>query len=138
MVEEIQAVEITALADTYGRHEELPDIDTDVLVFAGDLTQDGGVGEVKDFNRWLGGLDVEHRLVVAGNHDQCLIGDGVEPKGLLSNATYLEDEKAEIGGAELLWYALGSGTTRPTFRPPKVNACQDAKRNVCESPRDSW
>nr|EGQ39855.1 MAG: putative phosphoesterase, Icc family [Candidatus Nanosalinarum sp. J07AB56] len=98
MVEKIQAVEITALGDTHGRHEELPDIDTDILVFAGDLTQDGSVREAEEFNRWLGGLDVKHKVVVAGNHDQCLIGDDAEPRGLLSNATYLEDEKAEIEG----------------------------------------
>ena len=44
---------IICLADTHGAHLDLDIPDGDVLVFAGDVTRDGTIGEVVYFNAWL-------------------------------------------------------------------------------------
>jgi Icc-related predicted phosphoesterase len=104
-------MEIVALGDTHGEHRELSIPEGDILIFLGDLTDNGKKEEVEDFNDWLGKLDFEYKLVIAGNHDSCLIRDEVEPTELFSNAIYLEDEPIKIEG--LRFYGLPWCTKLP-------------------------
>ena len=41
----------------------------DLLIHAGDFTNQGRAKDIKDFDDWLGGLDYIHKIVVFGNHD---------------------------------------------------------------------
>jgi 3',5'-cyclic AMP phosphodiesterase CpdA len=62
-------MEIVALGDTHGEHRELSIPEGDIFIFLGDLTDNGKIEEVEDFNDWLGKLDFEYKLVIAGNQD---------------------------------------------------------------------
>ena len=44
----------------------------DVLIHAGDLSNDGSFSAVQDQISWLSSLPYEHKLVIAGNHDSYL------------------------------------------------------------------
>ena len=61
------------ISDTHGKHQLLKDLpDADVIVHAGDITEDGTEEEVKDFIEWFSGLPYVHKIFIAGNHDNCL------------------------------------------------------------------
>jgi Icc-related predicted phosphoesterase len=71
----------------------------DMLIVAGDLGGFGTTDEIEEFNDWLGVLPHKYKIVVAGNHDECLIiEDGHK---LITNGTYLEDELVEIEGLRI-------------------------------------
>lgn len=44
----------------------------DVLIHAGDLTNDGSLSAIHDQVSWLSSLPYEHKIVIAGNHDSYL------------------------------------------------------------------
>jgi hypothetical protein len=55
--------------------------------------------ELRAFDEFLGTLPHKHKLVIGGNHDLALDEDKVaENKALYRNATYLQDELAEVEG----------------------------------------
>lgn len=89
-------MKIAAISDTHGDHSELEIPEADVLVVAGDITDNGSHREVKEFDKWLESLEYDRILFTPGNHDTCFINSGPEPASLLKNATYLLDESIEI------------------------------------------
>lgn len=91
-------VRLVIIADTHGLHDSLELPEGDVLIHAGDLTKRGAVPEVRAFDRYLGTLPFEHRIVIAGNHDFCFQQQPEEARRLLTNAVYLEDEAVVIRG----------------------------------------
>lgn len=62
------------------------------------MTNHGFIGEVEEFNKWLGTLPYEHKIVIAGNHDFCFEHTPALARQTLTNATYLQDESVEILG----------------------------------------
>ena len=103
------------ISDTHTKHSMVDIPPGDVLIHAGDFTFGGGEEEVKSFSDWLGTLDFEHKLVIAGNHEVSFDldreeflkpiffkkseqTDFKEIKSLLKNCTYLEDSECEING----------------------------------------
>ncbi|CAE7469153.1 Mpped1 [Symbiodinium natans] len=107
------------LSDTHGQHRELSSRlpPGDVLLHAGDFSNEGGLEEVLDFAAWIRSLPYTHKLLIAGNHDLPLDksyhGSKVQKKVRASDVrsafmaaleegddgvTYLEDEEIEIGG----------------------------------------
>ena len=44
----------------------------DILIHAGDLTNNGRPSEIRKALAWLREANYEHRIVIAGNHDRCL------------------------------------------------------------------
>lgn len=69
----------------------------DVVIHAGDSTWTGTPKETNDFLTWFGGLDYEHKIFIAGNHDKLFQNDrplalSMIPEGV----TYLEDDIAYI------------------------------------------
>jgi Icc-related predicted phosphoesterase len=89
-------IKIIAISDTHGAHLGLDIPDGDILVHAGDLTATGTLPQVADFNRWLGRLPHAHKVVVAGNHDFCFQDQSREARALLTEALYLQDERATV------------------------------------------
>lgn len=90
---------IVFISDTHGNHRfDVPD--GDVLVHCGDFTMNGTVGQVKEFNRWLGTLPHRHKIVIAGNHDFLFERDPDTALPLLTAAVYLQDSSIVIEGVK--------------------------------------
>ncbi len=89
---------IVCISDTHGWHDRADVPEGDVLVHAGDITRHGSLKDVEDFDRWLGALPHEHKIVICGNHDWCFQETPAEARARLTNATYLEDSGCEIEG----------------------------------------
>jgi len=92
---------ITPISDTHALHAELDIPAGDIFIFAGDMTHCRTARDVEDFNRFLGRLPHEHKIVIGGNHDHRLARDLQKAKALLSEAIYLEDEEVEVAGVKI-------------------------------------
>ena len=60
---------VVLISDTHMQHRKLVMPKGDLLIHAGDFTNQGRAKDIKDFDDWLGGLDYRHKIVVFGNHD---------------------------------------------------------------------
>jgi hypothetical protein len=58
---------IVCISDTHNQTPKLPP--GDVLIHAGDLTNQGSYSELKRTMEWLGKTDFEVKIIVAGNHE---------------------------------------------------------------------
>ena len=92
------AIRIVFISDTHGLHGKIKVPDGDILVHAGDITMDGDLEVLADFNRWLGALPHQHKVIIAGNHDFCFENRNKASRDILTNATYLQDESAVVAG----------------------------------------
>ncbi|KAF7453198.1 Metallophos multi-domain protein [Pyrenophora tritici-repentis] len=63
---------VVCISDTHNQTPKLPR--GDVLIHAGDLTNQGSYSELKKTVEWLERQDFEAKIVVAGNHDIALDG----------------------------------------------------------------
>lgn len=88
---------IVALSDTHGKHDAIAVPDGDLLVHAGDFTGRGREPEIRAFDAWLGRLPHRWKVVIAGNHDFAFERTR-EARGWITNAIYLQDGLAEVGG----------------------------------------
>lgn len=61
---------IVCISDTHSRQPVVPD--GDVLIHAGDLTENGSFDEVQEQLKWLASLSHRFKIFVAGNHDVLL------------------------------------------------------------------
>lgn len=90
---------IVCISDTHSLHRKIKEVPPgDVLVHAGDITSRGDLEDLVDFNKWLGELPHQHKVVIAGNHDFCFQQEPVKSAALITNAVYLRDSAVEIGG----------------------------------------
>lgn len=98
------------LSDTHGMYRDLDPLPhADILIHCGDITGHGTMRELTDFNDWLGGIPIAHKLVIAGNHDMDLERHP-DTREVFTNAIYLQDELVEVMGLRI----YGSPWT-PTF-----------------------
>ena len=66
---------ILHISDTHGKHNQLRDLPlADVLVHSGDFTMAGTEEEAIEFLEWFLNQPHLHKILVAGNHDDCLGG----------------------------------------------------------------
>ncbi|MES1908994.1 MAG: hypothetical protein MHM6MM_001815 [Cercozoa sp. M6MM] len=99
-----RSLRIVCISDTHKRHKEYERIipDGDILVHAGDFAKRTSNEDVlndlcRDFNAYLRRLPHEHKIVICGNHEIAANNWSSEKMaGLLSNATYLCDNAAEV------------------------------------------
>lgn len=89
-------MKLIAISDTHGMHELIKLPKGDILIHAGDITRTGNLKELIEFNTWLGTLDYNHKLVIAGNHDFCIEEDVDKAREVLANAIFLHDEEVVI------------------------------------------
>ena len=89
---------LVLISDTHNDHSHMHIPEGDVLIHAGDMTENGSLAEIAAFNQWLGTLLHKHKLVIAGNHDFCLQEKEHLARSLLTNTTYLEDDAIVIDG----------------------------------------
>lgn len=95
---------LVCISDTHNLHSAVDLPDGDVLVHAGDFTNDGLYSEVRSFLTWLGEVAprYRHTVLCAGNHD-FLFQRSPEVTGALleecaPGVIYLQDEAVEIDG----------------------------------------
>lgn len=94
-------MKLVLISDTHGQHKKFTIPDGDVLIFAGDMMTSGRDHfEVISFNKWIGTLPHPHKIVIAGNHDRIFETNPSYARGLLTNATYLENSGCEIDGVK--------------------------------------
>jgi len=92
------AIRIVAISDTHGMHRQVQVPAGDILIHAGDLTHQGSLDEVRDFNAYLGELPHPHKIIIAGNHDFCFEDSPAAARALVTNAIYLQDQAVVIAG----------------------------------------
>ena len=101
-------MKMTFISDTHGKHEHLTSKaynnilgSGDVLVHAGDCTNVGKVGEIKDFLDWFSNTDYTHKIFIAGNHDFGfeLVHD-IAPEYKEKGVHYLFDSEVVIDGVK--------------------------------------
>lgn len=89
---------VVCISDTHGHRMPVPE--GDLLLHAGDATSRGKPVEIQAFNEWLGSLPHRHKIVIAGNHDFGFERDPTA-RGLITNATYLQDQEAVVEGLRI-------------------------------------
>ena len=101
-------MKMTFISDTHGKHEHLTSKaynnilgSGDVLVHAGDCTNVGKAGEIKDFLDWFSNTDYTHKIFIAGNHDFGfeLVHD-IAPEYKEKGVHYLFDSEVVIDGVK--------------------------------------
>jgi len=92
---------IVAISDTHGLHENLIIPDGDVLIHAGDLTSQGKLSQIKEFNSWFGSHPHRHKIAIAGNHDWALQTAPEDAINLLTSCIFLQDSGVEIDGLKI-------------------------------------
>jgi Icc-related predicted phosphoesterase len=105
---------VVCISDTHGYHDGLKLPAGDVLIHAGDCTNDIGQYALRIFLRWLEEQPFEHKVMVAGNHDGAF-EKWPDPatamvKEVAPSVAYLQDSGVNIKGFNF-W---GSPYT-PTF-----------------------
>jgi 3',5'-cyclic AMP phosphodiesterase CpdA len=88
---------IVAIADTHGEHEQVRLPDGDVLIHAGDFCSEGTTIDAYDFISWIDRMrQFDERIVIAGNHDRPLGSVSPDRHYVLDyldkTCVYLEDE----------------------------------------------
>src|ERR1043165_4034156 len=77
------SMRIVCIADTHGAHEDLRLPSGELLVCAGDVTTYGTLEEFANCARWLHDQAHPHKLLIAGNHDDCLHHDATQALRIL-------------------------------------------------------
>jgi Icc-related predicted phosphoesterase len=111
---QLTKLKTTVISDTHGYHDKIIINPTDVLIHAGDSTnyKDSyrNEQEFRPFVKWFATREAKYKVLIAGNHDSCLLTkywkDAVKEAGII----YLEHEYYEIEGRKI----FGSPYT-PTY-----------------------
>jgi hypothetical protein len=98
-------IRIGMISDTHTQHASLSVPELDILIHAGDFGLRGTKSECLDFFDWLKGLDqVNHKVVIAGNHDRYLqsgdptqFAEDLKPYGI----HYLQDNSVSLLGLKI-------------------------------------
>jgi len=91
-------MKIAMISDTHMYHKDVKMPKADILIHAGDFTMLGNPLEAFHFNEWLGTLDYEYKIVIAGNHDKCVGEDPMFGMKNLTNCIYLQNSGITIEG----------------------------------------
>jgi Icc-related predicted phosphoesterase len=100
-------VKLVLISDTHQRHKYIRLPKGDVLVHAGDFCSHGNYEEVKSFGEWLYGLDFDHIVFIAGNHDMTFEFNRKRSLSLIPKNTagggkihYLQDSYVVLDGVK--------------------------------------
>lgn len=120
---------IVFVSDTHNRLDRIKVPDGDMLIHSGDFTMRteaktpaAHLEQVSRFNNDLGALPHPFKVVVAGNHDAPFESDNAEARALLTNAVYLQDQLAVLGGLRI----YGS-PWQPEYRKWAFNLPRDSE-----------
>eukprot|EP01125_Pyxidicula_operculata_P000374 TRINITY_DN10413_c0_g1_i1.p1 TRINITY_DN10413_c0_g1~~TRINITY_DN10413_c0_g1_i1.p1 ORF type:complete len:264 (+),score=36.20 TRINITY_DN10413_c0_g1_i1:121-912(+) len=129
-------IRIVCLSDTHTRQtlETFPTIpDGDILIHAGDFTQNSGDTEFEHFKAHFEKLPHKHKFVIAGNHDYTCdekyyatltkrsTKTTAELKEFLSSfITYVEDATVEVEGIKIYFSPWTKGSQAFGYKDDKV------------------
>jgi len=65
-----QPIRVVCISDIHSKTKEIPD--GDLLIVAGDLTDDGTPKDIQKAIDWINSLPHRHKIAIAGNHDYWL------------------------------------------------------------------
>lgn len=104
-------MKIVLISDTHNLHQQVPKIECDVLVHAGDLSMEGKGYEIDSFGKWLREYPAEFKVFTAGNHDWMFQRNKLRALQILYNSKfdsvslfgkggiyYLEDQAVMLNG----------------------------------------
>jgi Icc-related predicted phosphoesterase len=93
---------IVIISDTHGYHDHVRVPPCDILIHAGDITNDIGQKSLRDFLIWFERQPAKHKIFIAGNHDGALEKWPDLAKDMIKeyapSAIYLENSRCEIDG----------------------------------------
>lgn len=93
---------IVVLSDTHNVHEEIVVPEGDILLHAGDATNNGTTAEIAAFASWFKKLPHKDKIFVAGNHDWLFETSPPLARQLLGREIiYLQDSFVEIGNLKI-------------------------------------
>lgn len=119
-------MKILHISDTHSAHHRLYTMpEADVVVHSGDFCMVGEEREALDFLNWFCDLPYKHKVLVCGNHDECLYEAKID--GLDNNVHYLCNSGVEIDG--ITFYGI------PMFNKDCIFAKQN--RNYALMPEDT-
>ncbi|MCS6873594.1 MAG: metallophosphatase domain-containing protein [Pyrinomonadaceae bacterium] len=91
---------IVCISDTHNQRIDPPE--GDILIHAGDATNEGTSEELKEFFDWFCSLPHKTKIFVAGNHDVLFEKDPETAKSFISDSTiYLQDTSVKINGIKI-------------------------------------
>ncbi len=124
---EVCTLKILHISDTHGKHRELNTLPTaDVLVHSGDFTMGGSDSEALDFLEWLCILPYNHKIFIAGNHDDCMMDATLE--GLPDGVHYLADSGVCIDGVYFYGMPMFCGIANGKMQ--EIERCGDIPNKV--------
>lgn len=95
---------IVLISDTHGKHKKVDVPPGDVLIHCGDVCAGrGNSWDFRNFIKWFGAQPHKRKILIAGNHDRCLMFDMDLCHAELKkypDVTYLEDTGIEIEGVK--------------------------------------
>lgn len=103
---------LVLISDTHSLHDQVEIPPGDVLIHTGDHCNHGTRGEIKKFDRWLGGLPHAHKIIIAGNHDRPWQRQNRYARLWLHHAHYLQGTAREVMG-----FKLWGSPWQPEFPP---------------------
>jgi predicted MPP superfamily phosphohydrolase len=128
-------IRIVCISDTHNTNPAVPD--GDLLIHAGDLSNDGTFEEIQAQLSWLASLPHRHKIVIAGNHDRLLDAEFVRehPERISEgpgcaradlnwhDIVYLENSAVELSfpsrsGNDNIKHGRGDSSTSQASRAP--------------------
>lgn len=107
-------MKICCISDTHSKHDYIEVPPCDILIHAGDCTNDIGKRDLRNFCIWFERQPAKHKIFIAGNHDGAFEKWPDLARAMVKeyapSVVYLEDSGVEIEGLKI-W---GSPMT-PTF-----------------------
>ena len=96
---------VTLISDTHNKHKHVHNNSLgnlpggNILIHAGDISSMGYEHEITEFAKWYDGLNYDHKIFIAGNHDWGFQNNVEKVKNILSNyktVNYIQDELLTI------------------------------------------
>ena len=94
-------MKLVCISDTHRFHRQLEVPEGDVLIHAGDFSNNGGMTEVKGFLEWFHEQPHPYKIFIAGNHDRTFEKKPEKMAGIIESFPglhYLEDRAMTVEG----------------------------------------
>jgi len=115
---------VTLISDTHNKHKHvhnnsLGDLPGgNILIHAGDISSMGYEHEITEFAKWYDGLNYDHKIFIAGNHDWGFQNNAEKVKGNLTgykSIDYIQDELITIQDGDKPEVKIWGSPWQPEF-----------------------
>ena len=99
-------MKIVCISDTHNKHRYINKASLEVaemIIHAGDFTSNGNQSQTISFLQWYESLDIEHKVLIAGNHDFYACSETFQYllTSIAPSVTYLNNESTTINGLKI-------------------------------------